>query len=634
MDNTLSKIHVENADIDIVTSLMSARKNGRALSLTDRLTLFRKLCEAGQVHTLEPLLPLLLTLKGEPYTLKDHYPFAPLFRTRMPKSLVVTSGRQVSKSTSLASNGVVVANAIPYFNTLYITPLFEQVRRLSANYVRPFIDQSPVKSLWTGTSTENSVLQRSFKNQSRMFFSFALLDADRVRGLSADRVNFDECQDLDPDHIPIIREVMSHSKWGISWYTGTPKTEDNTIERLWQQSSQAQWFCHCRACGFWNIPSKDLHIMQMIGPLRDDISEHEPATICTKCRKSINPRWPENHWVHRYPEKRWNFAGYHIPQIIMPIHYSTKAKWAELLGKQRGAGNTTKAQFFNEVLGESFDESTKLVTMTDLKQAACLPIKNNPDDVGAVRDMLDSYVYRCLAIDWGGGGEDETSFTTLAGLGWKPDGTIDCFWGKRLLTPHDHIGEARECLEAFNVLRCHFLAHDYTGAGALRETFIHHAGIPLNKLIPIAYTRTGKRDIMSLHAATRQNPRDFHMLDKARSLQLTCNCIKFKILKFFKYDHINADDPGLLHDFLALIENKVRTAHAGDLYTIIRNPMFKDDFAQAVNIGCCALWHATGSWPNIASAANSQASLAQLDAAAPMKDLTWNEPMGGFMNRP
>ena len=106
------------------------------------------------------------------------------------------------------------------FRTLYVTPLYEQIRRFSNNYVRPFIDRSPIKPLWSGTSTENSVLQRSFKNLSMMIFSFALMDADRVRGISADKVAIDEVQDMDPDHLPIIREVMSHSKYGLFQFTG------------------------------------------------------------------------------------------------------------------------------------------------------------------------------------------------------------------------------------------------------------------------------------------------------------------------------------------------------------------------------------------------------------------------------
>src|SRR5262249_20334736 len=75
---------------------------------------------------------------------------------------------------------------------LYITPLYEQIRRFSTNYVRSFIDQSPIKHLWLGTHTENSVLQRTFSNNSKMIFSFAYLDADRTRGVSSDFVSFDE----------------------------------------------------------------------------------------------------------------------------------------------------------------------------------------------------------------------------------------------------------------------------------------------------------------------------------------------------------------------------------------------------------------------------------------------------------
>lgn len=629
-DNTEDLIEPSNyfKEIKILT------KN-KQLSNLERLTIFRKLVEQGKIPTLEPLLPLLLSLKGKPYSLENHFPFAPLFRTKMVTQLQVKSGRQVSKTTSIAANGVMLSNSIPFFSTLYVAPLYEQVRRLSTNYVRPFIEQSPVKALWTGTTTDNSVLQRSFKNESRMYFSFALLDADRIRGISCDRIALDECQDMDPDHIPIIKETMSHSKWGITWYTGTPKTEDNTMESLWQRTSQAEWFIKCEACNFWNIPSKEFHILAMIGPIRDNISENEPAVICAKCSRPIQPR--NGRWVHRHNDKRQDFVGYHIPQIIMPLHYSNKKKWAELLGKQNGAGNTTVAQFYNEVLGESYDISTKLVTLSDLKAAASLPWENKPDNPSEVLKHLNDYSIRCLSVDWGGGGEKEISFTTMAVLGWKA-GKIDVIWGKRSLIPHDHIGEAQDCLRIYNLFKCHFLTHDYTGAGSLRETFINHAGVPIDKLMPISYVRTAHHDIIKFHPATKQHPRDFHMLDKARSLQLTCNAIKLQIIRFFKYDYKNADSPGLLHDFLALIENKVDTAHAGDVYTIIRNPMFSDDFAQAVNIGACALWYSTKSFPDLAAYAKMKLTAAQIKIAAPPKDMTWSSEkshsMGGYLGLP
>lgn len=199
------------------------------------------MAKSGRV-TLKPILPLLLQLKGKPYFLKDHFPFEPFFRTRMAKQTLLKTGRQVSKSTSLASQGVLFSNCIPYFSTLYVTPLFEMIRRFSQNYVRPFIETSPVMKLFSGSKTINSVLQRSFKNRSQMIFSFAFLDAERTRGISADKNVIDEVQDMDISFLPIIHETMSGSQdWGLIQYAGTPKTLDNTIEKLWTDSSMAEW---------------------------------------------------------------------------------------------------------------------------------------------------------------------------------------------------------------------------------------------------------------------------------------------------------------------------------------------------------------------------------------------------------
>ena len=52
---------------------------------------------------------------------------------------------------------------------------------------------------------------------------------------------------------------------------------------------------------------------------------------------------------------------------------------------------------------------------------------------------------------------------------------------------------------------------------------------------------------------------------------------------------------------MALVEEKSDTRTGVDNYTIIRDPARSDDFAQAVNIGCCTLWQMFGAWPDIAS---------------------------------
>src|SRR5437764_346238 len=86
--------------------LQSPLLNDLALSgfedtYTKRLSQVRHLLDKANNVTLRPLLPLLLSIKGEPYTLDRYFPFEPFFRTRMPRKSLLKTGRQVSKSTSL-----------------------------------------------------------------------------------------------------------------------------------------------------------------------------------------------------------------------------------------------------------------------------------------------------------------------------------------------------------------------------------------------------------------------------------------------------------------------------------------------------------------------------------------------------
>jgi hypothetical protein len=608
----------------VLADLEKAERDGRSISDVDRIISVRKLCEAGGIQTLETLLPLLFNLNGSPYSLYDYFPFSPMFRTRMPTNTVLMTGRQVSKSTSMASHGVALSNAIPYFSTLFVTPRYEQIRRFSTEYVGAFIRQSPVRDLWTSTETTGNVLLRTFNNGSRMFFSFALLDVDRVRGIPAKKVGIDEAQDMDPDHIPIIRETMSASKeYGITQITGTPKTLDNFIHGEWMRSSRAEWFTPCFACGEWNIASLEFHLEKMLGPMRDDISEARPGTICHNCRRPINPRY--GRWVHRHPERRWERLGLHVPQPIMPLHYAIPKKWSELLQKREGASNTAPHVFINEILGESSATGNQLLTLPDLQNAAILDWENNPlYPPKEIFDRLASYRTTVLGIDWGGGGEDGVSFTVLALLGFRTDGKIDVLWGRRLLNPHEHIQEAQEILKYFQMFDPTFIAHDYTGAGILRETFLVQAGVPIERIMPIQYVRSASHSLMNFHPATVQHQRTWYSLDKTRSLLYVTSSIKLRMVQFFKYDYKSDDVPGLLHDFLALIDEKRPGTHAGDIYLIKRAQGFTDDFAQAVNLGCASIWHANDAWPNFAIGANYRLTPQQVQVAG-NADVGWTD---------
>jgi hypothetical protein len=258
--------------------------------------------------------------------------------------------------------------------------------------------------------------------------------------------------------------------------------------------------------------------------------------------------------------------------------------------------------------------------LTELKRAANLPW--DPRVEQAVK-QVGNYTHRVLAVDWGGGGEQGVSFTTLAVLGMRPDGVVDVIWGHRSLTPHDHLREAKICLSALVKFQCHMLVHDFNGAGSLRETFINQAGWAYDRIIPMSYIPAGRGSIIRYRPPTAQVPRGHHQVDRTRSLLLTCQQIKLGWLNFFRYDFVNQDNPGLIRDFLALIENKVDSRTGRDIYQILRDPNRSDDFAQAVNMGLMGLYHMTDKWPNLATIDRYELDEEAARAMYPLEHADW-----------
>lgn len=556
--------------------------------------------QTGEVQNVAPLLPAMLRFDNQPFTLDDHPHMEPLFSVYRSKWTTLLCARQVGKTVSQAADMLITAGLLPGIRQLYVTPLFEHVRRFSNNTVRPMLQGSPMRVLWTGTKADNSVLQKTFLNGSTMLFSFAYLDVTRIRGATADFIRIDEAQSIAAEFVPIIKAVASASKWDVMVVSGTPLTLDTPIHGYWTKSSQAEWFIPCRrgGCRAWNIPSTDYHLDAMIGPFRDDIGPNAPGLVCAKCRHPLFPQ--DGSWVHRKRTRQaqMEHAGYHIPQPILTHHCTRADRWKELLYHQQ---NYPRHQFVNEILGESADSGQKVVTQSDLIGAATLPWKNMPIPDPQVDAILAAYPIRVLAVDWSGSGEQELSYTVVALMGQKPTGEIDVLWGKRIPLGTSHMDEAAQIKYWMDRFRVHSIVHDFTGAGTVRETVLVQAGVSPERIKPVYYVRASMQNMMTVQPPTLINSRAYYKLDKARSLLILAGAIKLGMINFFQWDYVDANNPGLLSDFLALVEQKTPTRLAGDVFTITKNPLNSDDFAQAVNIGAAVIWNETNTWPNLAS---------------------------------
>jgi hypothetical protein len=154
-------------------------------------------------------------------------------------------------------------------------------------------------------------------------------------------------------------------------------------------------------------------LLKMIG--RDTV-------VCARCQKAINPRG--GHWYHMAGKEHPDFLGYHVPQVIMPMHYENSGKWADLLYKMEGGNNYSAQKFHNEILGESADFGVKLISLSDIQAASKLPpidVRSRSSFIAAC-ERLKHCSMVTMGVDWGGGGETEVSFTAVAITGLNVNG--------------------------------------------------------------------------------------------------------------------------------------------------------------------------------------------------------------------
>jgi len=511
-----------------------------------------------------------------------------LFRKDQPVNTVLKTGRQVSKTTTVIIQHILQCATIDYFTALCVTPLESQALRLSSLFIRPILDESLIPRILPLISRQ--ALTYTLRNNSSIILSYAHDDPERTRGVPGDKLHVDEAQDMNIKFIPIIHAALSASKYQWSIYTGTPKTHNNTLQYLWLQSSQDEWATKCTHCGHWNIASLEHDLEKMIGPYRDDISLENPATICAKCQKIINPA--DGGWVSAIPDRFDHFVGLHIPQVIIPRIYGDKLGWSQLLAKQKGMYSTTPADFCREVLGEASDVSAKLLTLKELQDVATLGRK---DEIERIKNSLRAYDFTTFGIDWGGGGA-EGNFTTIALVCHHPSGMIEVPWAIELTTPHDHIREAKEILYWYNIFKPTVVAHDYTGAGSLRETLLIHAGIPFNRIMPMRYVAQNKGVTCRYVPGTDQHPKPCWHIDPNRGMQLVCATIKFKQIRMFADDFDPNTNTGLLRQFLSLAE-EYADEFVSKVYQIVCEPGYRDEFPQCVMLGCIAIWQRLNRWP-------------------------------------
>lgn len=571
--------------------------------------------EVDRTGNIKCLLPLLFRFNGKPVTLDNHFMFEINFYLRRPRRVIKKCGRQVGKSFQNALELILRGITIPNWNILYLTPLQEQAQRFSQQYVAALIEESPARRLMTLKGASSRVFQRTLGNRSELFFSYAQRDANRARGINANEVGYDEMQLMQRDVIPVLQQVMGASPYGeYETMAGTPLSYGNILNEYWHKSTMSEWMIPCRHCGHNNIATVDADLIKMIGPVNDDIAPGytdadgryhtgTPGLVCAKCSphnsvKNLKHIYTEDgRWYHRDPAKRDDFLGIHVPQPITTIHSYSRDRWIKLNNRLE-AGNA--GEIYNEILGEACDAGFKPITESDLKRAACLSHKNDVNNMSDAYTASRRYDRLAMGIDWGGGGLDGISRTKAAIVGLTSTGKTDVIFGIDLAMSHRPQSEVNVLMALAEKFGCQIIAHDVGGGvGSTRESMMYQTGSLSSRIWPICYTGPMTSTMLNLRQGNRPNETPTWVLDKSKSLTYHCQAIKQGHIRFFQYDYISSDRPGLLHDYLSLITDISHNPNTSDRLVVDREDGLSDDFVHACNFACIALWSTHKAYPKL-----------------------------------
>jgi len=307
----------------------------------------------------------------------------------------VTDGIITHNTTMLGNNMVVKSVVVPYHKSLYVSPSHAQTRQFSNEKLKPAIEKSPfVRKYFQDSKVSTQVFEKGYTNGSFNFLRSCYRTADRARGISAPDLYLDEIQDLLISEIPVIAECTSHFPDSFQLYAGTPKTFDNPIEYFWKECTQNEWIVKCPHCNNSNFldehniaPTEFYHTRKL-----------PPGPVCKKCMKPIDVR--TGRWTSFSPDKK--IVGFRIPQLMVPWIVSTYDQWDKLLWKR---DNYPTGQFYNEVLGLSFDSANKPITLEELVE--CCDAGRDFIIYPFELETLNRYRSLPLAagVDWGEGND-------------------------------------------------------------------------------------------------------------------------------------------------------------------------------------------------------------------------------------
>jgi len=349
-------------------------------------------------YTRSELACAYLRLRDKPLSFDDHpYMVGMLDSTHMDKLYMCS--RQVGKSVSIGVELLIdpITDGLPIsgLREVYVSPREKTSKQFSVEKLSPMIFESaPYVELYIDSTCRRDVFLYTFKSDSggeghQIYLRAAYHSADSARGIPADKICFDEVQDIIPAFLPDIESCTIASPYGMILKCGTPKSEDNHIEQMWQKSVQFEWAVLCTHCSKWNCPLGSKHI-------------GKEQVVCEYCGLPLNPVLHGTWVLSKNQDTPGAAEGFHINQLASKQNMTLKYWENNIL---KNLNNWTEDKFNNEILGISSGRAQKLLTDEDMQRCLCQSTPLFPMD--RMYDMPPRKDVEWFGgVDWGEGRDE------------------------------------------------------------------------------------------------------------------------------------------------------------------------------------------------------------------------------------
>lgn len=350
-----------------------------------------------------------LTIDGEEFRILgngwrfmvDIYRYIALNATKKDgKPVVIKKGRQVGATVMAGALDLYFTNSglfsKPPIRVVHLFPALAQVKKFSQDKLEgmirtaknDFINKNKLK---TANAVDNLTMKQ-FKNGTLWVDSMGT-DADRIRGMTADIVFFDEIQDMYSQGIGNATKILTAAKYGptgkgVQVYFGTPKERGSHFSTIWDMSDQRYYHLGCTNCKEtypFYLPNDDRWKDIWIGGY--DIK----CPLCGFVQKKIDAI-ESGKWVASRNSEDCKYTGFHINQLYIP--YFSKENIIDLMPENNPS--QTERIWNNEVVGEFYSGLGMPITKAEIYEKC-----RDPDRYFS--KSIDPRIKKSyFGVDWGG----------------------------------------------------------------------------------------------------------------------------------------------------------------------------------------------------------------------------------------